>query len=139
MSRSDRFTLKQKQKIVYSDFTTNFDRNPHTGYLNIVTNENSVKQMLKSLFLTDEGERFGNADYGGGIKHALFENIDGGTGELLKFEMSNMINAYLPMVDIQEIQVITPTDANVLDIRLVYRIENIIDVQTLDLNIKRVR
>ncbi len=153
MSRSDKFTLTQKKRIVYSDITTNFDRNPHTGFLSVVTNEESVAQMLKSLFLTNEGERFGNADFGGGIKGALFENMDGGKNELMKLEMNNLISTYLPMVAIVKIDIFSPyvrtqeglaepgenDGNNTLDIKITYRIDNIVDEQVLDLNIKRVR
>ena len=154
MARADRRTLVQKQVKVYSDFMTNFDKNPFTGHVGIVENADAVSQSLKSLFLTNKGERFMNADFGGNLRDMLFEQLDAGSTEALKFDIKELINAYEPRATCQDLVVEAPYglggdavnsaresfgDLNTINIKLVYTVENIQQPQVLNLSVNRVR
>lgn len=81
VSRTDRLTPRNFQKELYSDFTINFDLNPVTGFLVKLTNEESVKQSLKNLVMTNHGERFYRSFIGSDINRSLFELNDDVTSD----------------------------------------------------------
>lgn len=58
MSRADHRTSREHEVEYFSDFLINMDRNPITGLLARVTNEESIKQAVKNIVRTDLTERF---------------------------------------------------------------------------------
>jgi phage baseplate assembly protein W len=139
MSRADKLTLKEKQREVYSDLLTNFDRNRFTGWLGVVTNENAVKQSLRNLLLTNQGERFYDSNKGSRLRSAIGELDTFYDPELLKAEIKSTIELYEPRVEVENIDVST-NDNNELNITLYFTIINILqELFTLELTIERVR
>lgn len=141
MSKADRLTLEKKKKEIYSDFLTNFDKNPFTGYLGKVTNEESVKQSLKNLFLTNKGERFYDFQKGSRLRAALFENQNFGNFEAIKFDLIQLAKRYEPRAILNEVDISeSDEDYNTIIVKIVFSIINIPN-QTfnLELFIERVR
>lgn len=141
VNRADRFTLKQKQIERYSDFTTEFEMNPFTGMLARSVNEESVKQSLKNLVLTECGERFYDSNKGSKIKQALFELYDVGMFDVAKMQLRASLAAYEPRASIIDV-VLSPDqlDANILNCKIVFSVINIPnETFSLDLNVSRVR
>lgn len=141
MARADKFTLTRKKQVLYRDFTNNFTKNPFTGYLGVVENEDAIKQSLRNLFLTGEGERFMDSKKGGNMRHFLFENYDPSLAEALKFDVRSVVTAYEPRVEILDVQISDEelSDNNAIDVRIVYRAHGITDIQELNLVVRRVR
>jgi len=79
MARSDRYTVLTNKPIYYSDFSNNLDINLSTGFLAKITNENSVKNSIRNIVSTINGERFYQSTIGSKISVLLFEPIDGPT------------------------------------------------------------
>ena len=75
-SRADKFTQTQKKQVLFSDFLDNFDRVPFNNQLAKVTNENSVRQSITNLVLTNYGERLFQPNVGGNVNDSLFEFAD---------------------------------------------------------------
>jgi phage baseplate assembly protein W len=142
VSLADRKTLEQKKVEIHSDFLTSFDKNPFTGYLGRVTNEESVRQSLKNLFLTNQGERFYNTLKGSNIRDSLFELVDINDIEILKQQMRETAQVWEPRAILQDIEINenNTVDTNNLEIKVIFSVINIID-QTFELNliIERVR
>jgi len=147
MARSDKFTLTQKKQQLYSDFLTSFAYNKHTGYLGVIENEDSVAQALKNFFLTNHGERFMNASFGGNVTALLFENYDRGMAEATTFTIREGLAHWEPRVSVHNIQ-IAPANTensgamvnpNELIVSLTYAIRNLYGEEHLDVLIKRVR
>jgi len=140
MARADKYTLEQKKAEIYSDFNTNFDLNPVTGFLARVTNEESVKQSIKNLMLTSIGERFYNTYKGSKIRNSLFDNFDPTNLELIKMQASEVLQACEPRARVHDIRLDEDLDRNAYNMTFVFSIINIPD-QTFDLtiNVKRVR
>lgn len=84
IARADRLTPRNFQKELYSDFTINFDLNPITGFLVKVSNEESVKQSIKNLVMTNRGERFFQSFIGSDINRSIFELNDEVTSDRIK-------------------------------------------------------
>jgi phage baseplate assembly protein W len=83
MSQSDRFTIKNNREY-FSDFMANFDKNPVTGNLARVTNEDAIKQSLRNLVLTNRTERFYQPHIGSKVQSLLFDPMGPETEDLLR-------------------------------------------------------
>lgn len=154
MARADRLTIRQKKRIIYSDFRTDFGKNAFTGYLGKLTNEDAVKQAFRNLMLTNHGERFFDADYGANLTSYLFENLQPDQMEMIRMDVQSAVSVYDGRITIHEILIpdyeasikdiyqngrSTQLDSNVLSVRIVFSVNNIPDVQSVDVDIKRVR
>jgi len=140
MSRADRFSLEAKKQIVYSDFLINFDKNPITGSLARVTNEESVRQSLKTLALTMFGERFYNTNKGSPIPGSMFELYDASTIELLRLQMRALYKNYEPRAVVHDVRLNEGLDSNGYDVTVIFSLINIPDeVYTVAFSINRVR
>lgn len=140
MARSDKITIEQKKVEYYSDFLNNFDKNPRTGFLARVTNEESVKQALKNLILTNRGERFQNPMFGSTVRASLFNPMDATTIIAIKESVTEAINMFEPRVELRDVIVIPYENDNHILIKIVFSIRNYISEDfTLDLIVSRVR
>lgn len=140
MARADKYTAEIKKQELYSDFLNDFTTNPITGLLSRVTNEESVKQSLKNLVLTNVGERFYDPNKGSKINQSLFELFDPSNIEIIKLQLRECISAYEPRAIIRDIRLREDLESNGYYITLVFSIINIPnETFTLDLNVTRVR
>ena len=140
MARADKYSLEQKKTEIYSDFLNSFEQNPLTGALARVTNEDSVKQSLRNIILTNIGERFYDSNKGSKIKQSLFELYDPSTVEIIRIQLGEAIAAYEPRAIIQDIRLQEDLERNGYYVTLIFSIINIPDQTfSLDLSIQRVR
>lgn len=108
MSRADRRTASERTVEYFSDFLINLDRNPVTGLLAKVTNEESIKQALKNIVRTDLMERFYDPLAGSKAATSLFELSGPAAQELIKSTVTAAIKnkeprAILISIDVLEI------------------------------------
>jgi phage baseplate assembly protein W len=139
-NRSDHYTIKTKQVEVYSDFHMNMELNPITGFLARVTNEESIKQSLKCLVLTQRTERFYNKYIGTRLRALMFEPMDSVTEDSIRNEILETISNNEPRVEDVNVDVKGDESKNSYNIIIYYSIINI-PQQTYSLNLilKRVR
>jgi phage baseplate assembly protein W len=138
MARSDKYTALKKQEY-YSDFLINFDVNPITGVLARSTNEDSIKQALKNLLLTNYTERFYDTLIGSRINSLLFEPFSIFTALNLKDEIQTTIKNNEPRVIINDISVTAKEDENGYLINIIFSTINIAQTTNLELFLQRVR
>lgn len=139
-TRADKFTLEQKKREVYSDFTGDFAMNPFTGALSRVTNEDSVRQALKNLVLTNCGERFYDSNKGSKVRQSLFELVDLGLFDVIKLQLRESLKVYEPRAVIEHVEVQPGVDLNEYTISVIFSIINIPTQNFLvTLNVSRVR
>ena len=91
MSRADYKTASQKETEFFSDFLTNFDRNPITGLLAKVTNEDAIKLSIKNIVRTALTERFYQPLTGSKVATAMFELQGPEQDELIKQTISTAL------------------------------------------------
>jgi phage baseplate assembly protein W len=139
MARSDIFSPRYKKEERYSDFLTSFDVNPLSGNLAKVSNEESVKQALRNLILTNQGERFYDSTIGSKIKASLFEPIDAFTVETLKTYIQNAIRFNELRVNLIDVRISDLAEQNAIVVTIVFTLINIPEENQLNLIIKRVR
>lgn len=139
MARADIQTATYNPDERYSDFLINFDRNPITGNLAKVTNEESVKQAIKNLVLTNQGERFYNQTMGSKIRASLFDPADAITAEIMRTTLEQAIKYHEPRVNLLGIEIFDDSDNNAYKVNIYFNLINIPDVIQLDLILKRAR
>jgi phage baseplate assembly protein W len=139
MARSDRYTGLSDKPIFYADFTNNLDLNPLTGYLAKTTNENAVKNSVKNLVLTGNGERFFNSTIGSKMATLLFEPIDPVTAELVRTTIEESIENHEPRARLVNIDVQPNAENNAYYVKVIFKIINIPEDITLNLILNRVR
>ena len=103
MIRALKFTAKSKTPVYYADFTTNLDLNPITDQLQLLTNEDSVTNALKTLLLTNLGERFYHPEIGSRLQAGLFEMDDRQAQDFIQMEVGQTIKNFEPRVTVRSI------------------------------------
>lgn len=112
------------KKTIYSDFHKDFFLNPITGDLARHTNEESVKESIKNLLLTDKGERVFQPELGSNIRSMLFDNIDSASVRNLQEIIKETLNNYEPRAEILGIDVDSSFDSNEIEVTIVFSIIN---------------
>lgn len=138
-TRADKLTASAKKDLFYSDFLVNLDKHPLNGSLARVTNENSVKQSIKNLILTDVYERPYQPQLGSKLYSLLFEPMDDITVPLLQRTIEDTIRLYEPRAILRYVRVTPVESRNEYTINIVFSLVNTTGDIQLDLIIKRIR
>jgi phage baseplate assembly protein W len=135
---ADRFTPKQPD--VFTDFMTNLDLHPLSNDIAKIKNEQAIKQSIRSLILTNVGERFFKPLLGSNVYRSLFEPLDGFTKSNIKMYIEDTINAFEPRANLQAVNVYdNEDDGNSITVTIEFSIINTGQDATLNLILKRVR
>lgn len=108
----------------YRDININFKRNPVTGDLVILKNEDAIKKSVINLIRTKFNERFFQPRIGTTIESMLFE-LDSNS---LKIEtaiindVQTVLKNYEPRVSLTETIVNISPDENSLEVKVIYDI-----------------
>ena len=127
------------QRVVYSDFFTDFDKHPIRNTLLRKTNVDAVKQSLRNLLLTDRGERPFQPKLGGHIRAMLFENITSQTFITMQEHIKDVIEAHEPRADVIDVIVAQTFNDHEVQVTIVFRVVNVQEPVTLELLLERVR
>ena len=127
-------------EVVYRDFDMRFIPHPVTGKLILRKNDESVKQALKNLILTDLGERRYRPLFGSTVRRSLFDNYTSFTQDNIRSAIKTAIKNYEPQrVELLDIIFTGDPDKNELNIAVVFRSNNATEATTLNLSVERVR
>jgi phage baseplate assembly protein W len=127
------------ERVVYSDFFTDFDKHPLKNTLLRKTNVDAVKQSLRNLMLTDRGERPFQPNLGGHIRAMLFENITAQTFITMQEHIKDVIEAHEPRADVIDVVVADTFNEHEVQVTIVFRVVNVQEPVTLELLLERVR
>lgn len=111
--------------IIFVTNSTNTD-------LVVKKGENSVKQSLKSLLLTDFYEKLFRPNIGSNIKQLLFEPVDFISERILEDSITNVIDNYEPRVNLISVSVTARQDEDGYDVVITYSLKNTNIVQQID-------
>jgi phage baseplate assembly protein W len=139
VSRAERYTPLQKEKVIYKDIFSNNLFNVDTKDIDTVSNEDAVKQSILNILLTSTGERFFNYNFGSDINRVLFENMTPQTTNLLKSIIQRAVENYEPRAKIRDLIVSPSYDDNAYNISIVFNIINKTTPINLDFLLNRVR
>lgn len=139
MARSDRYSFLKKTPVYYSDFLNNFSVNPETGNLYQVTNEESVKQSIRNLVLTDRYERFYQPLVGSKIQSLLFDLDTDQTRTLLVSTIIETIKNYEPRAQQVTAFVDDLDDSATVTILVLFSLANVPEPIQLPIVLTRIR
>jgi hypothetical protein len=139
ISRADKITELSKKQDFFSDFFTDFETHPITNNLARVTNDQSVKQSIRNLILTNRGERFFEPNIGSDILRAVFEPNDILTANDLQRYIEYTIKFCEPRAKLQQVSVTPSLDGNEFVVTILFSIINNPVPISLDVILKRVR
>jgi len=138
-TRADKITQLSKKQEFFSDFLTNFDKHPITNNLAKTTNENSVKQSLRNLILTNIGERLFEPTVGSNVLASLFEPDDVVTAQNIVYHINLTVAQNEPRVNMLDVSVVPLPDQNAFSVSLLFSIINNPTPIALSLILRRVR
>lgn len=139
MARADLYTQTQKKQEYFSDFLTSFDKHPISDDVARLTNENSVRQSIKNLVLTNYGERLYNSQIGSNVNKSLFEPYSPFTAEDLIRQISDTIKAKETRAFLHTVNVYPSPDQNYFSVNIIFSIINNPEPITLDFILRRVK
>lgn len=107
---------KITNKDIYRDLSLKFVPHPETGAVNVVKNENAVKQQVKNLIFTNHYETLFRPKVFGGLNDALFEGFDPVTIQTVKTAISDVISNYSERAELLSITLTDDLDANSFEV-----------------------
>jgi phage baseplate assembly protein W len=138
-TRADKYTQVGKKQEFYSDFMNNFVKHPVTNTLAKLTNEESVKQSIRNLILTNVGERMFEPDVGSTVNNALFEPNDFVSKDMMAQSINYAINTFEPRARLLSVKIDQTRDGNSLVANIVFSLINSQEPVTLQLLLRRIR
>lgn len=120
VTRADKYTVNSKIQEKFTDFVSTFEDNPATGdvYRNI--NDYAIREALKNLILTEEGERPFQPTLGSRVRQMMFENMDEKALYLLRQSIEVAIKNHEPRVVLQDVSLVPDNDHNAVSISIFY-------------------
>ena len=123
--RKDRFVEDQDTRVsVGIDFP--FARVPNQdGYFKTTkTTVESIKNNIRLLLQTQQGERVFQPNLGMNLKQFLFEQITEDTSIQIENDIVDVFETWLPFVELRDIQINTDNqDRNQIDINITFNIK----------------
>jgi phage baseplate assembly protein W len=132
-------TPLRKKRTLYTDFFKDLTLNPISSDLAIRTNEESIKESLKNLILTDRGERLFQPNLGSDVRASLFESATPVTLKIMEERVRDVINNFEPRVSLIDVDVTSLYDDNKVRVIIYFYVKNREDPLSVDLFIERVR
>jgi len=88
------------------------------------TTQESIKSNLVNWFLTNQGERPLNPNFGGNLRQFLFQQISEDTLEFLEEDIQSQLSTAFPSVIVDSLEVTTNPDYNSITVVLKYSVES---------------
>lgn len=134
-----RITPITKKRETYSDFPKDMYLNPVSFDISRKFNEESVKEAIKNLILTNRGERLFQPDVGSDVRKLLFENFTPATTIVIKERIETAIKRYEPRAELLDVSVIGAPDQNAVQIQIAFSVSMVEDPITLNVIVDRLR
>lgn len=119
----------------YSDLPFFITKNPFTDDLNLVKGVNAVRQSIKNIVMTMNGERPFDFNFGSNMQSNLFENLNYELMIAIQSAIGGNLQSYESRVELNDIKILNYPKQNRIDIRVDFYIPilNIKDVITISI------
>lgn len=124
---------------VYKDFDLNMKMHPVTGKLIVRKNSDAVKQAIKTLILTDRGERPFRPVFGSDIRYRLFDLMDPAIESMVKSDVEYAVQSYEERAQLLAVGVDGDPDSNNLRVNISFTIRNSEAPASISLTLEAVR
>jgi phage baseplate assembly protein W len=123
----------------FSDIDLNFKPHPITGDMNVIKDEEAIKQALRNLIQLRNYEKPFHSEIGSPIRQALFEPMTPMTGLIVKRQIIDLVSNYEQRVNLISVDVIASPENNSLYVSISFRIVNTERPLQLDFMLERSR
>lgn len=122
----------------YKDLSMFGSAHPITGDIATIIDEHAISQSLRTILLTDTGERpFSSMKIAGNINAWLFETIDFGTIPAIESSIKASINNFEPRIILRNVTASMLPEQNAVKIIIVYDIKATSEKHTFNLLLNR--
>jgi len=123
----------------FVDLNPSFSANPITGDVGVLKNEDAIKQAVRTLVLTQFGEKPFQPLFGSDIGNVLFENFSSVALDNIANQIKITLESFEPRITFDEVEGIYDEYTNSLELQIKYTIVGIpLDQQSLNLVLERV-
>jgi len=122
----------------YTDIDLTFENKP-SGDVYKKTDAASVKQAIKNLLLTNEGEKPFQPFYGGDLNQFMFELSEGFDEEEMEDVIVQSILAYEPRAILRRVQVTISPDYNTAYAQINFQVKSTLEEVEQTLTLTRLR
>ena len=127
------------REVLYSDFDLSFIKHPNTKDVTILRDIDAVKQSVKNLVLTAQGERPFNPLLGSDIRQLLFEPVDDFTAFDIEEQIRLTIQNHEPRVNVLGIDVSPEEDNNRFKVSINFQMITNLDTGSVSFYLERIR
>ena len=127
------------REVLYSDFDLSFIKHPNTKDVTILRDIDAVKQSVKNLVLTAQGERPFNPLLGSDIRQLLFEPVDDFTAFDIEEQVRITIQNHEPRVNVLSIDVSAEPDNNRFRLSIDFQMITNLDTGSVSFYLERIR
>lgn len=138
-TRADNFTQTRKTPDLFSDFLNDLTPHPITKDIVRLKNDQSIKQSIKNIVLTNLGERLFQPTIGSNINNALFEPNDIILSENIKMTVRSAVAFHEPRAQLLNVEVLSFPEESRIAINIYFSIINSTTVESVNLILRRVR
>lgn len=96
---------------------------PATADVALAVYEEDIREAVRLILETEQGERVMRPDFGAGLRALVFEPLNTTTKALVRHRVEQALITWEPRIDVQEVRVTSePTTRNRLDVHITYRV-----------------
>jgi len=137
--RAERSLITKEKELLYSDFLTGFLIGSNINDLQLLENEDSVKQSILNLLLTNTGERLYNNSFGCDLNKLLFENSTPQTISAIIDLIRSTIENFESRVRVLDVLVSPIQDDSAYAVTVYFSVINKTEPITLEFLLDRIR
>ena len=119
---TSRYGIKTKESRSFRDVALSFSRNPLTGDINILKDENAIKNAVKNIVLTKPGEKLFEPNFGSRVTDLLFEPFDVIIQDQMETEIRGSLSLHEPRIEVQNVNVNWLDSSYEIEVTIEYRI-----------------
>jgi len=123
----------------YSDLDLDFLPNPITRDVPLKYDVEAVKRSIKNLVFTNKYERPFKPEIDSGIFRLLFENFNTIRVVTIQSRIEDVIRNYEPRVTEVSVKMTDSVDRHTIIIDIIFRVRNIPQLESLRIELQRVR
>ena len=138
-TRADRYTQLDKIPDMFGDFLSDLTPHPISKDLVRLKNDQSIRQSIKNLVLTNYSERPFQPNIGSNVNRSLFEPNDDFLTDNIETSIRRTIESNEPRAYLINVTVLSTSDPNNISVNIVFSIINSMQPQSLDIILRRVR
>jgi len=106
----------------------------NTPFKSNFTTSKALKNNLLNFFLTNQGERPLNPNFGAGLRSYIFEQITDNNLSFLESKIQKDLDLFFPRVNVKNLNVQGQEDNNTINVSLTYGVNNTNINDTLNMN-----